>query len=701
MSAPFTSPEYIEYLNQLLTKTPQIAAEAGPVLTEVGAATAPEGVGIPLLVLGGALTVGGIYFAWTNQQQKALQNLAAAKFQGNPNFNGTKNVEIRHRNVFGDFEQGVVHNCGGFPPAGIDATQYLHHFNQDASPPPEIAHAPVFNIISNGELLKTTSDPYWPNGILQPITIISVADSPSPSPQPTNDGSITWDQLQEDNRRSALQNLTPEDIAPILKTMPASRITPGQKFAHPVVFSGNPSSPDKGKQMPFTASNLPDFQPNTITVPGTDGLPNFTMPVPDINPPAPNNVDPFGQTISTPTSPSSGVTFSPRSDGGVDIYTYGTPTAPVTPPRIENPTLQDLHDQLRRLERNQGLIPLATTLAIAPGLTRIRTPEQDREIAGAGTCDAMNPGGCGDSAIKRNLDNFINNIGRKIDAINSAAQDAALATILERLGPQIPGGISGLLQTLKTNFDNFVKWAQPGRVLDMFTFIVALHNAFMLSQALPSTIKQLLIDWLHVLRPNFGKQPDGSEIDINAAIDSDIEFWISKLIGEQKVKKLEEDFKAVNRIYQASTNLLNNMQMLVFSVTMALEIVAQEVSSIGNALKKYKVVGEKAFAWMNPAPNFKNKWIGIVETGTEKINGLIAGLFAIDTIAQGILQGRQAVDQMSKDKEELKKSLFEGYATVVEGKVPEHKESLDTAIKSKGDSKGAPPTEQDIASIQP
>lgn len=345
------------------------------------------------------------------------------------------------------------------------------------------------------------------------------------------------------------------------------------------------------------------------------------------------------------------------------------------------------------------------------------TPDALRAAAAAGTCDTTQPGGCSRSMVedvtKKNLNEANNNLFNRLSGLfNNLANLGELAllrpiynnvaAIKTAIGDsKLIGGISGELQNFKTAFDGFVKWSQPGRILNMFTFIVALHNGFMLSQALPSTIKQLLTDWLHVLRPNFGKQPDGTEIDINAAIDSDIEFWISKLIGEQKVKKLEEDFKAVNRIYQASTNLLNNMQMLVFSVTMALEIVAQEVSSIGNALKKYKVVGEKAFAWMNPAPNFKNKWVGVVEAGTEKINGLIAGLFAIDTIAQGILQGRQAVDQMSKDKDELKKSLFEGYATVVEGKVPEHKASLDTAIKSKEDSKGAKPTEQDISSIQP
>ena len=103
---------------------------------------------------------------------------------------------------------------------------------------------------------------------------------------------------------------------------------------------------------------------------------------------------------------------------------------------------------------------------------------------------------------------------------------------------------------------------------------------------------------------------------------------------------------------------------------------------------------------MNKEASFKNKWVGAVNALTHKITGYIAGAFAIDAIAQGILQGRQAVDQMSKEKQELQDEIHKAYGIGTEIlDIPEHKPSADAAAQSLADSIGTLPTEQTIRDL--
>ena len=141
---------------------------------------------------------------------------------------------------------------------------------------------------------------------------------------------------------------------------------------------------------------------------------------------------------------------------------------------------------------------------------------------------------------------------------------------------------------------------------------------------------------------------------------------------------------------------------MFFITVAAIEMVGSQVSVIGNALKKYKVVGHNAFNWMNPNPNFtNNKWLGSVEKITNRISGLMNGLFAIDMIAQVVLTEKQTEKQLSDDKKEIIENvqgLYKDYQTGLG--YPENKATATAAGKSEKDSKGTAPTQEEVANLQ-
>lgn len=423
--------------------------------------------------------------------------------------------------------------------------------------------------------------------------------------------------------------------------------------------------------------------------------------------------DPFTPTSLQPTSLSGtgttpGTTTTPTTGAGT---TTQAPTAPffAADPNVTIPlaVLAGLTPLIKNLQNPINQIASQTT------------PEKLEAAATAGVCNSTKPGGC-NAGLNENAKAAADNSANNSNILNNILQllqlliDTYLVpiynntiAIISRLGAPLAGGISGQIKnfrtvfdTFKEGFDKFVEWSKPGRILSMLTFLTALHNAFMLSSTVKQTLVQLVEDWIKVIDPIFGVDPNKTPLDLNKLLDKTIEQFFEGIIGEPRVKKFEQLFKTSNRIYQAATNLLNNFQMLIFGITSALEIIAHSVHSIGNALKKYGVVGHNAYAWMNPNPNLKNKWVGAVDAFTHKVTGFIAGAFAIDAIAQGILQGRQAVDEIAKQKDELKTELYKAYGETEDIITPpEHKATAEAAKKSATDSKGKLPTEDTIRSL--
>jgi len=162
------------------------------------------------------------------------------------------------------------------------------------------------------------------------------------------------------------------------------------------------------------------------------------------------------------------------------------------------------------------------------------------------------------------------------------------------------------------------------------------------------------------------------------------------ILGVNTVEGFKKEWKAFNRIYQAATNVLYGVQNMIFSVLQALEVIGTFNASIGNALKKYLVVGQNAFAWMNPQPNFHNNFFKFLGEALNIVTSL-------DFVAQSILQGRKAIDDFGKQGEELTKAMGDA----ADGfKTPEHKATAKAQADAATHSKSPTPSDDDINSIK-
>ncbi|MEH2148760.1 hypothetical protein [Nostoc sp.] len=303
---------------------------------------------------------------------------------------------------------------------------------------------------------------------------------------------------------------------------------------------------------------------------------------------------------------------------------------------------------LPKLDQILGFLPLIPARAAAAIRPDIPTIPQIEQAAATGTCRTTQPGGCMNKALKDNAADITNNNNTNaaniLDAVNTGANAALLAgqqTILQRLGDQLPGGIGGKLS-------RFAEWMHLDRVLNMMILGATIHNALMLSNDIGQTFIGIISNVLQLIGL---KKEDGSTFDVGSVISSSIENLIKGAIGAENYTNLTTAWAKANRIYQATTNVLNSFLSLSQTILQASELIAAYTGKIGNALKKGGVILESAYGWMNPQPKFNRV--------TNFLENLQNGASTIQMVTQAPLDVINATTEFTTASTEFVKAVKE------------------------------------------
>ncbi|MBN3943494.1 hypothetical protein [Nostoc sp. NMS9] len=452
---------------------------------------------------------------------------------------------------------------------------------------------------------------------------------PNPAHQPSNLGGML-PQMQPLPQRQSLPFAEPEDI--------------------PVPRIGLTITPSEGGIVPYGYAEVTagTVTQSTITVSeGTDAFGNdvstrdkntFLTSVPSSAPTTAQPI-PMSDALSpVPKSKSAPITKTPT-----ELANDGIKTA-------LDQQQKDFKEQLGQLTTIAGVIAGLTPAiqGIPDAIAKSPTVQAaNKETTQGAVCEIAQPGGClgnalDDSANKVNQNNNQNtaNLLDKINAGANAAQLALLELMNTKLGDFIPGGISGKLQRLSS-------WMHLDRVLNILIWWQTLHNAYMLSANLGQTLTSAISNVLAAIGI---KDAEGSPLDIGEVLGHQFDSLAKSVIGESEWGGIKAEYKKWNRIYQAAANLMNSIQSIGYSILSALEVVGSWVALIGNALRRWGEISEKAYRWMNPTPNFQNKFFTALET-TENV------VSQIDSVASEVLSVEDTVAQIGTQKAEFLKAL--------------------------------------------
>jgi hypothetical protein len=440
----------------------------------------------------------------------------------------------------------------------------------------------------------------------------------------------TWANFYEDGVTS-VQSVVRNDGLPDTGGNPdggsSSKAPPGSVPGYTPASSPLPS--------PSTLPGLPPMlSPGSPGSPSSPGSPGLAPALPELQEPTPQPL-PFADPSSLPGLGIPGLVGSPGAGGKPGLakppQTVGDPSP------AENP----------------------------------KTPEQPS------ACQS----GCSLSLANstKNIENNINNIIGGNVVVNSKPTDLtpvlanqeiikaqnvvthASQTIMDnKLGPQIPnGGISKFLETMNDFIQAAFEFTKVDKILNALNTILLLHNAAMLSRNLASSLGELATQALSV----FGvKDASGNAIDVNEVIGKSFTELAKDVLGETLFTGVTQTWAKANNIISSATQIIWTVRSLADSAREISEWTAENVGKIGNALKKWRVVGENAYNWMPERITAQSKW-------EVRVNRAREGIESLDDAASSLSGVLGEVQNIQQETQELidQKQRF---TTAIESAIP-------------------------------
>jgi hypothetical protein len=291
------------------------------------------------------------------------------------------------------------------------------------------------------------------------------------------------------------------------------------------------------------------------------------------------------------------------------------------------------------------------------------------QAAAAGVCQTTKPGGC--------MNNLSNNQGQNIrDYINAAGTAASAAN--NALLLQMQGILNALKATtdiIKSTTDAISKtvhhaghglaavqkfaataWnaTQADKVLSLVNTALNIHNAVMLSNNIGRSMAYIANNTLQA----FGvtDSTTGLPIDVGSIVKNKLNSMINSMLGATQANALRRQLAGYNRIYQAGANVLWSVRSIMDSAYDIAETTGENVSQIGNALKKAGAVRENAYKLM--PTDFRST--SRVQRRLEKIGNVADSLEQISGDAVSLTEEVKEMKSNQKEfQDELKKATDE------------------------------------------
>lgn len=335
-------------------------------------------------------------------------------------------------------------------------------------------------------------------------------------------------------------------------------------------------------------------------------------------------------------------------------------------------TQQKVNEQalpkLDEITAKLGLIPALTANTIRPD---IPSAEQINNAVQQGNCRSLN-GGCSGRAMNQQTGDIRDAINQAnndlLDKINTganAAQLALLGTINTKLGDQLPGGLSA-------TFGRLWKTLQVDRILSILTFITTMHNAAMLSNSIAQTLFGAFDNIAQAAGFKWENEK-GEDVGFGGIISEWTTNFFKGIFGEETFNNLSATWKRANRIYQAAANIANSVRSMIDSVRSIGEFIAENTGRIGNALKRFGVVGDDAYRWMPEQVNGQSLWV-------QKLQNLEDAASGIEMVTGEVASIAQNVNEIKEQSDIFKKSLEDS---------PKKEQTENKAVKESEDSSKA------------
>jgi hypothetical protein len=192
---------------------------------------------------------------------------------------------------------------------------------------------------------------------------------------------------------------------------------------------------------------------------------------------------------------------------------------------------------------------------------------------------------------------------------------------------------------------------------------------------LSSNLGQTLFSAIGNVLDVFGiEQADGSPFNVSEMVAKWSEDFAKKLFGVQTVEGIKREWKALNRIYQAASNVIWSVQSIFDSTRSLLNIAIENTGKIGNALRKSGAVFENAYGNLVERATARNIWQKRLDDFAQGVGQVESVISTIDSAASEVLSIQSTVKELKTQQKELNDSV-EAFKTETDKKESDSKKA--------------------------
>ena len=276
----------------------------------------------------------------------------------------------------------------------------------------------------------------------------------------------------------------------------------------------------------------------------------------------------------------------------------------------------------------------ATTTKVQNPPTRRPTPPPPK---------TGSPCGCNGPVLKK-LDQMSGTGAVAGQGANLAAQGASLAKILEKLN------------TMQQFAEKAWRATRIQKVLNVLTFVGVMHNVALLSRDVGETFGWVAGQALNVVGI---EDEEGNTIDVYGWFTGSIETLLRGMLGDELYEDGRETWLKASAIVRSASMIIWTMRGIMDATQDLMEWVAENTGKIGNALKAFGVVGERAYPWMSERAQARNRIRARMSkvTGTLESTEDIASSFAMAT--GNVLEIQQEIGELEGQFSDFKGTVIE------------------------------------------
>lgn len=198
--------------------------------------------------------------------------------------------------------------------------------------------------------------------------------------------------------------------------------------------------------------------------------------------------------------------------------------------------------------------------------------------------------------------------------------------------------------------------------MNAITTITVIHNAAMLSRSLAETLGDLTTNAIQTFAPFFGIPDEtAQQFDLNEVLGKQVDEFMKNLLTPDVWNGTKENWTKANRIISTATNIVWTVRSIGDSTQQIAEWTAENTGRIGNALKRFRVVGENAYSWMPERVTgqsaFRNRLQRFLD-GQENIENAASSLNS--TISE-VRSAREEFNELKEQRENFNKAVKDAF----------------------------------------